>query len=221
MIIQELLERIVHVQFPTQKELGMTFLRFQEHYESPKFKGRVFTLEEYQRWYLEESNTGRETGKFSYYEDWAGFNVPSTILKPFYEGRFDPLSVQEDRLLAALESRHRQRIDFYLIGTSEESDDDTLKHEIAHGLFYIHPEYRARVKRLIKRIPKRETEFFRRVLTNQAGGYHPDVFEDEVQAYLIAELDYLKGGGMRLKTIKEVLKELHANFNQFSKGLFE
>jgi hypothetical protein len=44
-------------------------------------------------WYAERY------GNFTYYQDWAGFNVPSTALQPFYEGRFDPLSEKEKALL--------------------------------------------------------------------------------------------------------------------------
>jgi hypothetical protein len=68
------------VRFATQYELSSTFLRFQEHYESPRFHGRVFSLEEYMDWYA------TRYGNFTYYQDWAGFNVPSTAFRPFLCG---------------------------------------------------------------------------------------------------------------------------------------
>ena len=85
--------------FDTQHDLTSTFLRFQEHYESPRFKGEVFTLDEFQDWYIKNSPNGIETGKFTYHTDWNGFNIPSHILKPFYEGKFDPLSFDEQAIL--------------------------------------------------------------------------------------------------------------------------
>ncbi|MEK7106247.1 MAG: ABC transporter ATP-binding protein, partial [Patescibacteria group bacterium] len=65
------------VEAPTQYALASTFLRFQEHYESPKFRGQFFSLEEFMDWYAEEY------GNFTYYKDWTGFNIPSYILKSF------------------------------------------------------------------------------------------------------------------------------------------
>ena len=99
-------------------------LRIQEHYESSRFRSRVFTLEEYMDWYAERF------GAFTYFEDWSGFNVPSTAFEPFYEGRFDPLSEKERRLLRLFE---RERAPFYVIGIT--SDDD-LQHELAHALYF-------------------------------------------------------------------------------------
>jgi len=36
---------------PSQYILAATFMRFQEYHESPEFKGRIFTVEEYMDWY--------------------------------------------------------------------------------------------------------------------------------------------------------------------------
>jgi len=82
------------LRFDTQYELASTFLRIQEHYESSRFRKRVFSLEDYMDWYA------AEYGAFTYFEDWSGFNVPSTALAPFYRGEFDPLLKKEARLLA-------------------------------------------------------------------------------------------------------------------------
>jgi hypothetical protein len=78
--------------FDNQYDLASTFLRFQEHYESPEFAGKVFTLDEYKNWYINHSPRASKDGVFTYYEDWNGFNIPSKILKPFYGGKFSPLS---------------------------------------------------------------------------------------------------------------------------------
>ncbi len=37
--------QIFLLSFPTQEYLAKTFLRFQEHYESPEFRGKIFSLE--------------------------------------------------------------------------------------------------------------------------------------------------------------------------------
>ena len=97
MKLEELIENIYHVSFPTRKEAASTFLRFQEHYESPQFRGKIFSLDEFKEWYTANSEKGKAKGKFTYYDDWGGFNIPSYILEPFYKGLFNPLSEKESK----------------------------------------------------------------------------------------------------------------------------
>lgn len=91
--IREILHNVYQVHFDKQSQLASTFLRFQEFYESPKFRGRTFTRAEFEEYYTQEH------GSFSYLEDWAGFNLPSDVLHPFLNGDFDPLSDEEVSLL--------------------------------------------------------------------------------------------------------------------------
>ena len=115
------------LRFKTQYELTSTFLRVQEHYESPQFHGRIFTLEQYMDWYVAEN------GAFTYFQDWSGFNVPSTAFQPFYEGKFDPLTRKEKRLLGLFRNLHGR---FYVIGIYDDGKKGTLTHELAHALFF-------------------------------------------------------------------------------------
>jgi hypothetical protein len=43
----------VWIKASSQKELGNTFIRFQEHYESPNpdFRNKIFTLGQARQWY--------------------------------------------------------------------------------------------------------------------------------------------------------------------------
>ncbi len=127
-------DRIFLVRFETQYALASSFLRFQEHYESSRFRNRVFSLEQFMDWYAARS------GAFTYYEDWSGFNVPSTAFAPFYQGRFDPLLEKEKRLLRLFE---RESTPFYVIGIAA---DQSLTHELAHALFFTRPAYRQAVR---------------------------------------------------------------------------
>ena len=116
------------LRFRTQYDLTSTFLRVQEHYESPKFHGRAFTLQQYIDWYAPEHG-----GKFSYYEDWSGFNVPSTAFRFFYDGKFDPLSEKEKQLLRLFKGLHGR---FYVIAVFDADKGRSLKHELAHALYF-------------------------------------------------------------------------------------
>lgn len=196
---RKLADGIFLVRFDTQYALASTFLRIQEHYESRRFKNRIFSLEQFMDWYA------AEFGAFTYYEDWGGFNVPSTAMAPFYEGEFDPLLKKEERLLRMFEG---EREPFYVIGIA---DDQELKHELAHALFFTRPAYR---KAVLAAMSGYSTASLRKRLA--AMGYHRSVLTDEVQAYLIAPVDSLGASKGRLARLR---KELRAIFRKHAAEL--
>jgi uncharacterized protein YifE (UPF0438 family) len=149
-------------------------LRFAEHYESPKFRNQVFTLAEFKRWY----RTTRPGGKFTYYHDWGGFNIPSYAFKAFKDGRFDPLSEQEQLFLDIVRGIKEP---FYII-VAPIGHQSTIRHETAHALFYLNLEYRDKVlailtKMKLRKIRSRLLEF----------GYCKEVLLDEFNAFLVDE----------------------------------
>jgi hypothetical protein len=159
------------VRFRTQYELAATFLRFQEHFESSRFSNRIFTLEEFMDWYA------ATFGKFSYFEDWIGFNVPSKVLEPFYRGRFDPLLEKERAFLDRFRDTPRP---FYIIGTIEDGAENDVEHEIAHALFAMQPPYRTAVQKAMR-------PYDTSALENRLHrlGYARHVLRDEAHAYLL------------------------------------
>jgi len=159
-----------------------TFLRFQEYYESPKFRGKIFSLEEFIDWYTAEKGT------FTYYDDWDGCNIPSHVLQPFYEGKFDPLLDKEKEFLELF--REREGI-FYIIGTHGDANAGALKHEIAHGLYYTFPEYRQKVDAVLAKVDLRE---IKKDLLEI--GYCEQVLQDEAHACLLADYKDLKTDGL-------------------------
>jgi hypothetical protein len=161
---------VILLSFRRRQTMALTLLRFQEHYESPRFKGTVFTLAQYKQWYTSVR------GSFSYADDWAGFNFPDPILEPFKAGRFNPLTPAEREVLKALAG---QKGRFYVIATAQ-GNARALEHELAHAFYYLLPAYRRRslaiqkggdFSDLIERLKEGE-------------GYDPMVFKDEIQAIL-------------------------------------
>jgi len=189
------------LQFETQYELASTFLRVQEHYESPYFHGRVFSLEQYMDWYA------KRHGNFTYYQDWSGFNVPSTALQPFYNGEFDPLSEKEKRLLTLF---RRLRNPFYVIGIYDRGAT-SLRHELAHALYYVDHIYRERVRKAIKNYSTSKLE-----QKIAEAGYAQHVIPDELQAYLIGPSEKLARGFRALAPLR---RKLRAIFSQHSRTL--
>lgn len=155
----------------SQDELGLTFMRFQEHYESANhlFKGKVFTQGQLKRWYSETY------GSNSYHLHWVGFNFPSSVLIPFKEGLFDPLTIEEQRLLELFKYRSDN---FYIIGAQNNS---VLRHELSHALYASNPKYKMEIDTFLQKNQKKLKEINRYILQK---GYCKEVLNDEIQAYI-------------------------------------
>lgn len=164
--------------FPNQYLMGSTFMRPQEFYESPfaNIRGQYFTHEQFMDEYARTKNW-----RMSYYSDWAGFNIPGHILEDFYFKYQFHMSEKEKWLFKQLPLHGRKK--FYVIGTGANGDGTALRHEIAHGLYYLDPEYKSAVDKRVKKIPKVIVEKIDTWLA--ATGYDSTVFTDELQAYLI------------------------------------
>lgn len=187
------------IHFRKKGNMARTFLRFQEHYESPKFMNKIFTHKEFKQWYI------KLKGKFTYYQEWDGFNIPSRILKRFYQGHFDPLSKNEKMILELFKN---EKHNFYIIAVHGKEHAEILKHELAHGLFYTHPAYK---KEVIKIMKKYSLSHIKKELLS-LGGYNKKVLNDEIQAYAISLSHELKS-----EMPKEMKEELATLFRTFIK----
>lgn len=164
--------------FDNQKELCKTMLRFQEHYESPKFAGCVFSLKEYKEWYRGVN------GKFSYYTDWNGFNIPSYVLKPFYEGQFKNITKREHKFLELFKN-HYNNEQFYVICIHEE-EPDSLFHELVHSMYYNVNKYKKEVDKVIDKY--KHTKYVKEMVKHlKKLGYTKDVMYDEINAYTVCD----------------------------------
>ncbi len=187
-------KNIIHLKFKLKRDLTRTMLRFQEHFESPKFRGKVFSLEQFKTWYASTT----DSKKFTYYSDWSGFNFPSKILKPFYEGKFDPLTPEEKTILDLLREEGDM---FYVIATFKSED---VKHETAHAKFFVDAKYRKEVKRVIGTI---DTKPIFKILKEM--GYDKSVWIDEVHAYLLETEEYfVKEFKIDIEPYKEARRQL-------------
>jgi hypothetical protein len=155
----------------SQEELGLTFMRFQEHYESanPEFRDKIFTLGQLKRWYSETY------GANNYHTTWVGFNFPSKVLIPFREGLFDPLTIEEQRLLDLFKYRNDN---FYIIGAQNNS---TLRHELSHALYASNVKYRDEINKFLNKNKNKLKQTSKYILNK---GYCEEVLYDEIQAYI-------------------------------------
>ncbi len=191
--LQKLYPRLYLLKFDPNDsyDMCMTFCRYQEKYESPnpKFRGKDFALVDFMEWYSKNSN-----GYFSYPIDWAGFNIPNTIFKANWfhnirdKNKYDYFMLQA--YYAIWHDIKYNSIDtyldfdlndpkYYLIGAT---DALTIKHEMAHGFYYLIPKYKKEMDTLTKKLPKKFVEKVYSWFENI--GYTKKVFKDEMQAYM-------------------------------------
>lgn len=187
--VREIEPRLFHLKFSKPREMSDSFMRIQEHYESPQFRGQVFSRKEYREWYRQVN------GRFTYHSDWGGFNVPDKAFLAFFEGRFKNITNREKILLETFRDLEGP---FYVIGTA---DDSAVKHEIAHGRFYLNPQYREKMRKAIEAVDTAEIkEWLKKV------GYDESVFDDEIQAYLVDTTEVPKD--FPIENFRELVQEL-------------
>ena len=195
---------IYHLSFPNQFLMNSCFLRLQEHFESPKYRDKLFSHEEFRAWY----RATREHKEFSYYTDWSGFNFPGYVLTSFLNGRFDPLRPEEQ---AVVETFRGMRGPLYIIGTLESDATYTLRHEVAHALYHTDTAYRAAVDKLLDGT---NCTPIHRLLKSL--GYHSAQWRDEAHAYLGDELSELESHGINSVPYATVHRELLHLYNRHS-----
>lgn len=163
------------IESSSRQYLAEMFMRFQEYYESPEFKGRVFSTDEFAKWYA------AKYGAFTYSRDWYGFNIPSKVLEPFRQGEFNPLTEKEQKLLNICSEA---KGNFYVLGVTPKAEyfTETVRHEFVHGAFHINKEYRSDVTDCIKKCRIKEVPY-----GLAKWGYHTNVFADEANAYVLVE----------------------------------
>ena len=190
--IKRILPHIYHLDFGTQYDVAMHFLRFQEYYESPKFHKKFFTISQYMRWYSLKYGKGA----FTYPDDWGGFNVPSWALTEVRDGPISDLN-ENDAFMFCLIDGVRDEEDehpFYFVGTYNNGkrkydgkDDDVLAHEIAHALYTVNGSYRGEVDLLLDAWQHHEghagEEMDSAVDVLCGMGYHRSTIQDEIHAY--------------------------------------
>ena len=183
--------------------MNSMLVRIQEFSDSAGFKDKIFTLEEFADWWTVNE------GSWNYYTDTNGLNFPGTNLRPFYMGEFSPLADKEKRILELFEDQMGRLDEIYIIGTYRMTD--TI-HEEAHGLYYLDKQYRKKVDKELKNIPKRLRKAAYKEL--REGYYHPSTFKSEMNSYILdakrdRDEDYMYKGRKKLVDLFKEYKELN------------
>jgi len=196
--IKEVLPKIYAVIIKNKYDRAMLFCRAQEYYESPspKFRGKNFSIWHYMKWYDEKYGKG-----FSYGAYWSGFNIPLKVIRQCYykivalESPYDKVM---DKIILKLTFAEE---DSYVIACGD-TETETFKHEVWHGLYYTNKAYKKQMDSLTKGLPKQDYDAFKSNILEM--GYAPKVVNDEIQAYLQYGYDNPHfGKGVDIKVRKE------------------
>lgn len=181
--LEKVMPKTYHVNFKRNDLMGMFFLRLQEFYESPKFKNKFFTLDDFKNWYSAEYGSGH----FTYYEDWSGYNITSCSMREcvkFYKKhrkKLTEIEIQSFKMFEFIDSIENE--EWALIGTYGKNSEQrkTLDHELAHAMFANVPKYKKSVIKLVKKLPIKTVEKSCKELMKV--GYDRQNYLDECNAY--------------------------------------
>jgi hypothetical protein len=196
-------DRLNKVIFEDKNDMVNSCLRLAFYYENPYFRGKTgFGFEDCINWFKEKKGS-------KFITHIGGFNIPSYILEDFYENQFNPLTDSESRLLETFEKNREEK--HYIISYSTESAYSET-HEIAHALYYLNEQYYQMMRKdVLGSIPPLFKEKIYQML-DKSGIYHPAVFADEAQAYLISYPEYF---------IEEIEKEDLKQYSNKAQVIFD
>jgi len=213
--LKEVKPGIFLLEFRDEYDMCMYFLRYQEFYESssPRYRGKSFEILDFMKWYSKKYGKGA----FTYAVDWAGFNFPGdTIEKVWKLGINDRNLYDYEMREVSRECQRRTGGKFYIIGVTK--GNGALHHEIAHGMFYLNPQYKKEMTALVKALPPNLRKAFNTYLKEV--GYTPKVYVDEIQANM-ATAENLRNTKLEYKAAEELIKlqpEFQAVFKKYFKG---
>ncbi|MBT4376863.1 hypothetical protein HOD29_05820 [archaeon] len=178
--MKEIYPKLFFEEFESREKMSNTFMRFYGHYENPHFKGKVFTKKQFERWFRNKTVEGREYG-LRFWDIADGFNVPNYVFKPFFEGRFNSLSLEETNLLEKVSKIQYKR--FIIVSVLKE-EEENLKHELAHGFYYLNCEYKKDVDNYLRSLSRKANEKLIGFILGE-GIYSNKNVNDEIHANLL------------------------------------
>lgn len=203
--VSEIHPQIFLVEADTQFEITSMFIRIQEFYESPypNIYRSIFTLDQFMDTYVTE----RQSEKFTYFEDWAGFNIPGEIFREFFNLYIGNTHLSKKELFLYQNLLHQiyKNKPFYVIGTYNYSEKElVIKHELAHAFWYLFHEYKQKMEKYINEIDPKIINRLTRKLYRL--GYARNQIKDEIHAYLCTENEQAINWNPDIPVPKEIVK---------------
>jgi len=221
MKVSEIRTKVYVVECKTRFDLCSTFMRMQEFYESPfkEIRGQYFSHEECIDHYAKHNPTKKNSGKFTYFDDWSGFNIPGDVFVEWWCVFKDRWNKEErvGRLIEEMNGDFGINTRFYVIGVFEKDKhkNGTIKHELAHAYWYIYPEYQNAMKKFMRKLDPKLKKLIKTGL--KAMGYNRSVHADEMHAYLVTSPKSYMKKWFKVDNDFELPKEMVSYFKEFDK----
>lgn len=209
MKVTKLNDKRLLFEFPSKREMNLSCFRITEFNEGPaKLFGEKFSADDFIDSYADDK------GDINYFSYWEGHNwSKAQLMKFFYV--FAGQTSQREKLIMY----HSKFIDddAYIISI-EQGDKITLRHELAHGLFFDNDQYLKRAIHILGTIPHDIFLKYKNSLLEMK--YSEKVIMDEAQAYLAAfdkeEWDRCFGS-VPAEELDVQIKLLNDLFNEYNK----
>jgi len=211
----EVYPKIFAVVIKDDKLRARVFMRYQEFYESDSdtFRGKGFKWTEFVNYY--KNKTKKDI--LSYHEDWSGYNIPCDSIESCIAvipdiNFYDLIMFSIIDTIKSLVGNDK----FYLIGIDQADGEDKslIEHELAHGLWFSSPKYKADQLINIDGLPEYIVEPLRQKISSM--GYGSNVIDDEIQAYLSTGIISPMN---RIKDIKKYQIIFRNTFNKYASNM--
>lgn len=198
---EEVYPNLYYFGFNTQKKLGDSFKRFYGYYESPALHKKIFTEKQFDFWFKHKTEFGKDLG-LCFSDIAGGINVPEWVFSPFIGGKFDPLNKDEKEIINFIKTIEKER--YYVIGSISNNWFD-LKHEIAHGIYYLNKNYKEEINSFLLGIKRNEFDKMENYLKLEGVTCEENIV-DEIHAQLLTN-HYVFFNNIKENSLKNIMKK--------------
>jgi hypothetical protein len=210
MKLEEISNGIFHVEFKEREKMAKTFMKLYGYYESPQFRGKIFTEKQFERWFRLHTEMGEEYG-LRFQDIAGGFNVPDYSFKPFLEGKFSLIEEEKNLLKEILKIQKKK----FIIISSLENDGENFKHELSHGLFYMRNNYKKEIITYFKKISRKKFNIMENILLEEEIYSEPRLI-DEMQANLLTSYHiFISNKNLGEKFVKNCHEKIEEIFSKY------
>lgn len=180
MNIKQILPNVLHISFDSVTEMSSTLGRVQEYAEGPKLNHQVMSWSRLKKYHKSKG----ESRTFN--ASWLGFNIPGWAFEEFYNN-CESFKKKEKQMIELVLSYNFSG-KFYVIADADKSarreSHKAGDHELAHALFGTNDSYRDEVFNLLNSYSKLNMLVEK---IKKMGCYSPEVFHDEIHAYVTTD----------------------------------
>lgn len=211
--ISQPLPNVLHIAFDSTHNMSASLGRVQEYAEGPKLHHQIVSWSRLKKYHMSKGNTR------TFNDAWLGFNIPGWSFKEFYE-KCNTFKPKERELLEKVLSYNFEG-EFYVIadadGSAKRESYKAGEHEFAHALWGTNKEYKKEIKEVLDSFSMRDTFL---LTIKKMNCYAPEVWEDELHAYLTTDSLSTVTDRFNIKTVSDELKQVKESLDRIFKKYY-